>query len=350
MPSSLAADAVQQALYQAAARATLAPSIHNTQPWRFVVRPARLDVCADPRRRAPVVDPVGRQLTISCGAALFGVRAALAAAQLATLTTLLPDPGEPDLLAAITVGAGADAAGADADARRLDAAAEARHSNRRQFGADPVPDDLVDTLTRAAEAEGAWLHPVRDLPDRVAVAMLSQRADALQNADQGYRAELRAWTTDDPDRRDGVPAAAVPHTTGAAHDDIPIRDFDTHGDGALPADTRSRLTQTLLVLGTGGDGRRDWLAAGQALGRVLLELTSAGFVASILSQVAEEPSTRQQLRQELRLTGQLHLLLRVGVAEPTAPTPRRPLTDVITTDPSPVPGGQPGRQPDLAPR
>lgn len=330
MPTSLAPDAVEQALYQAAARATLAPSIHNSQPWLFTVAADRLTVHADKRHRVPAIDPTGRQLGISCGAAVFGVRVALAATQIDAVTALLPDPADPDLLAAISVVG--TTGSPDEDARRLDAAADARHSNRRQFTDDPVPEDVIDALTHAAEVEGAWLVPVRDLDDRVTVATLSQRADALENADPAYRAELREWSTDDPDRKDGIPAAAIPHTTGAAHDDIPIRDFDTHGSGQLPGETRSRLTQAIFVLGTGGDQMRDWLVAGQALGRVLLELTSAGFVASILSQVIEAPTTRQQLRRDLRLGGEPHLLLRVGVAEPTEPTPRRPLTEIITTD------------------
>lgn len=129
-----------------------------------------------------------------------------------------------------------------------------------------------------------------------------------------------AWTTDDPARLDGVPAASVPDASAPAHDDIPIRDFDTHGDGALPTETRSSIDQTLVVLGTDGDHLRDWLVAGQALGRVLLELTSSGYVASIVSRVVENPDTRQLLRQELRLSGNPQLVLRAGSAEPTPAT------------------------------
>jgi hypothetical protein len=327
----LTPDAVEQALRAAAARATLAPSIHNTQPWRFVIDsfgPARLDLYADPSRRTPAIDPTGRQLAISCGAALFGARAALAAAGLDAVTTLLPKLSEPDLLASITIAGRAHPV--DDAARRLDGAAGARHSNRRRFSPGLIPDGVVDPITHAAELEGAWLHQVRDLDDRVAVAMLTQRAEALQEADPAYRAELRSWTSDAPGRTDGIPSSAIPHVTGAAHDDVPIRDFDTRGAGQLPVETESSLDQTLLILGTAGDSRRDWLIAGQALGRALLELTSAGYVASIFSQVAEIPATREQLRHDLRLTGQPHLLLRAGVAATTPATPRRPLADVIT--------------------
>jgi hypothetical protein len=277
-----------------------------------------------------VIDPNARQLAISCGAALFGARMALAAAQLETVVALLPDRGQPELLATVTITG--STAGPDKDAQRLDAAAESRHSNRRQFATDPVPEDVIDTLRAAGESEGGWLHPVTDLDDRITLARLSQQADAEQNANPAYRAELREWTGVDPQRRDGVPTSAIPHTTGAAQDDIPIRDFDTSGAGELPTETRSRMTQTLLVIGTVGDGQRDWLMAGQALGRVLLELTDAGYVASIYSQPVEVPRTRQALRSELRLSGHPHLLVRAGLAEPTPPTPRRDPEDVITVE------------------
>jgi nitroreductase len=327
MASSLAPD-IAVAIRRAAERATLAPSIHNTQPWQFVLGLNQLDLRDDPARRLAVVDPANRQSAISCGAALFGARVALAADGLEVATQLLPDTGDPDLLATITViGPSAEAA---QNAARLDAAADSRHSNRRKFTSDEVPDAVIDVLRDAAAVEGAWLQPVLSLDDRVAVATYSQHADAMQNADRAYRAELRDWTTADPERLDGVPISAIPQATGAAHDDVPIRDFDTSSSGQLPEETRSSLQQTMLVLGTAGDGQREWLVAGQALARVLLELTSVGFVATIFSQFAEVPGTRQGLRQDLRLGGEPHLLLRVGRAESTPPTPRRQLDQVIT--------------------
>lgn len=328
MASILAPD-IEPMLRRAAERATLAPSIHNTQPWEFVLAPDRLDLRTDAARRLPVIDPTGRQSAISCGAALFGARVALAADGLEVATELLPDAGDPDLLATITIiGHSAEAA---QQAARLDAAADHRHSNRRQFASDEVPEAIIEMLRNAAAVEGAWLQPVLSLDDRIAVATYSQHADAMQNADRAYRSELRAWTTSDPERLDGVPTSAIPQATGGAHDDIPIRDFDTQSAGQLPEETRSSLNQTMLVLGTGTDTVRDWLLAGQALGRVLLELTDAGFVASIFSQFAEVPGTRQALRHDLRLGGEPHLLLRVGRAETTPPTARRQVDDVIST-------------------
>ncbi|MEO8887844.1 MAG: hypothetical protein ABI429_00895 [Jatrophihabitantaceae bacterium] len=255
--------------------------------------------------------------------------------QFDAVTTLLPDATDTDLLASIAVVG--RTASPDEDAHRLDAAADRRHSNRRHFADSAVPPPVMGRLTRAAAVEGTWLQTLHELDDRVVLATLSQRADTAQKADPAYLAELLAWTTDDPSRLDGVPASAVPDASGPAHDDIPIRDFDARGDGELPTETRSSIDQTLVILGTAMDRTRDWLMTGQALGHILLEATSAGFVASIVSQVLEDPDTRELLRQQLHLTGNPQLVLRLGRAEPTPATLRRQLADVISTDPAPVP-------------
>src|SRR6185437_13712015 len=157
-------------------------------------------------RQLAALDPTGRQLLISCGCALFNARVALAAAGSRSDVQRLPDPADPDLLARLTTQPAAPAAGIAS----LHAAIPRRQTNRRRFSSDPVPAGLIEVLVAAAEAEDTGLFVIARPEHRIAAAMLSQRADAEQNASAGYRAELRAWTTDDPSRRDGVPASAVP--------------------------------------------------------------------------------------------------------------------------------------------
>lgn len=317
----------EQALRRAAMRATLAPSVHNTQPWRFVLRQGQLELHADRSRRLSVLDPTGRQLTISCGCALFNARAALAAGGEVAVSRF-PDKARPDLLALVTT-----SPGDPAPIGMLDPLIELRHSNRRQFADDQVPDDVVELLVDAAAAEGAQLFPVRETDHRLAVATLSQHADSQENADPAYRAELRRWTTNDRDRRDGVPALAAPYVDGSAEDDVPIRDFDTHGAGMLPAQTHSSMKQCLLLLGTDQDTADAWLRAGEALERTLLETTRQGYVASVLTQVVEVPWTRQEVRRQLGLFMQPHVLLRVGRAAAGPASPRRQLADVLVEEP-----------------
>jgi hypothetical protein len=315
-----------QALRQAAIRATLAPSVHNTQPWRFVIGHDTLEIHATWTRKLRVLDPTGRQLIISCGCALFNARVALAAAGYDARVERYPDPAKPDLLARLTLSEAADRSPIGA----LDAVVELRQTNRRRFAADPVPPDVVYSLVAAAEAEGGQLFEITSPEHRLTTARLSQQADRDQNANPAYRAELRSWTTDDPRRRDGVPALAVPHVDEGAHDDVPIRDFDTHGMGWLPVETHSSMNQCLLLLGTLEDRPIAWLRAGEALEHVLLEVTRQGYAASPLTQVIEMPRTRAALRDELGLDMNPHVLLRIGRAPKTPASRRRRLVDVLT--------------------
>ena len=165
-------------------------------------------------------------------------------------------------------------------------------------------------------AEGSLLHVVRDPDQRLAVAALSQRADDIENLNPAYRAELRAWTTTTRTRRDGVPHLAVPHVDGSSEDEVPIRDFDTHGAGVAARARRTPpATSASSWSAPTATHPADWLRAGEALERVLLEITRHGFVASPLTQVTEVPSARAQLRRELGLVAL--------PARPAADRPRR---------------------------
>lgn len=316
------------ALRRAAVRATRAPSVHNTQPWHFVLTPDALEIYADRRRQLRVLDPRGRQLMLSCGCALFNARVALAWSGFDARIERFADEARPDLVARILV---ADSPASDvARLALLDAAIDERHTNRRQFSDENVPVDIVAALVDAANIEGADLFPIVRPEHRLAAARLSQQADQIENMDPAYRAELRAWTTDDPRRVDGVPASATPHVDAGAEDELPIRDFDTRGMGWLPTRTRSSMRQCLLLLGSAQDTPMAWLRAGEALERMLLEIARLGYAASPLTQVIEVASTNEQLRNELRLSMHPHVLLRVGRAPAMLATRRRMLVDVLT--------------------
>jgi hypothetical protein len=276
---------VVTALRRAAVRATLAPSVHNTQPWRFLLSPDAVELYADRSRQLSVLDPAGRQLVISCGCALSNMRVALAGIGFRGEVARFPDPLRRDLLARVTV----RGTSAEPDPlAALDGVMELRRSNRRRFADEPVPAEVVRDLVAAAAAENAMLFPIHKPEHRLITASLSQQADRAQWADPGYRAELRRWTTNNVRRLDGVSTDAVPRVDGSAEDDIPIRDFDATGDGALPATTRSTMRQCLLLLGT---------------------------------------------RQELGLRMNPHVLLRVGRAPLTPATRRRRLVDVLSDQP-----------------
>lgn len=310
--------------------AVAAPSVHNTQPWIFATRPGHMSMRADRRRQLAVLDPTGRQLVLSCGCALFNFRVAAAAAGFVTRVERFPETGDPDLLARVDVQV--DPAGADTDLAALAPALRKRQTNRRRFERDPVPPALLAQLHRSVAAEGAALIDIVDGEHRRVVAELSRLADEAQTRDPHYLAEIRAWTSDDPLRLDGVAARTVPHVSNESGDEIPIRDFDTRGRGALPGRTESTTSQDLVLLCSDADEPVAWLRAGEALEHALLDITAAGWTASPMTQVVEVPAAREQLRAALGLTGYPLVLLRIGKAAPTAGSPRRRVADVIVDD------------------
>ena len=311
---------------KAVERANLAPSIHNTQPWHFVVRPDALELHAENDRRLRALDPTSRQMVISCGCALFNARVGLAADRVVQVDRL-PDAAKPDVLARLTV---LDEPAPWTPLVRLDPMIERRHTNRRDFFDEDVPPDVIYELTSAAEQEEASLVQIVKPERKMVAAQLSQEAEAIQSADPGYRAELEAWTSTDLHRTDGVPVYAIPHTDERSEPEALVRNFDVAGKGWLPRLQQSSLNHCLMVLGTAKSSRSAWLRGGEALQRILLEATRLDYVVSLASQVAEVPSTRDRLRKELDLEFHPLLLMRIGQAAPTPASKRRDLNTIIS--------------------
>ena len=316
------------------ALATRAPSVHNTQPWRFVATTTALDIHADRTRQLIALDPTGRQLTMSCGAALGLARLAVAGLGYACSVELLPDPDDADHLARLTIGRPVPV---DAGDLALVREIGRRRTVRERFDAIPLSPSERATLDRAAEAQGAslrWLDTVRQ---RAALAVLTDRAERVERADPAIRVELARWLRPDGTAADGIPPDALPDLPyGLRSSDVPLRDFpgaDTDATNADPQHLPLPVERPdLAVLCTPHDGRADWLRAGQALVRVLLRATALELAASPLGQALDLPWTRQLLQVELGVGGPPQLILRVGHARPGGPvTARRPVAEVLTT-------------------
>ena len=156
---------------RAVTRASLAPSVHNTQPWHFVVRSEVLELHGDDDRQLRALDPTGRQMVISCGCALFNARVGLAADRVVEVDRL-PDPRTPDLLARLTL---LDEPAPWTPLVRLDPMIEKRHTNRRDFFDEDVPPEVIYELTTAAEQEEASLVQIVKPEHKMLAAQLSRR-------------------------------------------------------------------------------------------------------------------------------------------------------------------------------
>jgi nitroreductase len=319
-------------LEDAVDRAMLAPSLYNSQPWQFVVHPDRLEVRADRTRHLPGIDPVGRELVQSVGAALFNARVALAACGWAVEVSRLPNPEDPDLMAVVRLLDGP----ADTELAELELQIARRRTNRRTFDATTPTEEELRRFAAAATAEDARLVPVLTEEQHRLIARLTQLADQAQHANPAYRAELRRWTNRPGGEGDGIISAVIPHVDGTAHDDIPMRDFDTRGDGRLPASTGHGTEHTLVVLATYADDPLAWLRSGEALQRILLEIARAGWQASPITQIVEVTRARLELRTSLTRDSWPQSMVRIGHAQATTGTPRRTREDVVRNSTRPA--------------
>jgi hypothetical protein len=313
------------------AKAVWAPSVHNTQPWRFTTDGGPgLSLHADAGRRLAVADPDGREMMISCGAALFAIRLALRSLGYVPETRVLPDPAQPALVAQVSW---RERAAADEFERRLCGHMLTRRTHRGAFDPAPLPSGTLAALRDAAVREGAALRIVADDGRRAALAAAVQTAEYELRRDGERLRELAGWTpAPGSARRDGVPATSYPARAERTQPDFPSRDFARgHGWGVPPlsAATSHRAAGVAGLLTTMGDRPADWVHAGQALQRILLTASVCGAAVALHSQPLELPWLREFLRTQLGDGACPHLVLRIGLVTQVALSVRREPGDVL---------------------
>lgn len=306
------------------ALACRAPSVHNTQPWWWRIRPDGLDLYADRTRRLPVADPLGRNLVISCGAALQHVQVAAAAMGWGATVTRLPDPDEPDLLARIRFAPAPAPRTAAADLRAL----RERCTDRRRFTSWPVPDDRLRGLAATASEQEVDAIPLTDVTDRFRVELLVSRAVQVQARDASLADEARRWV--DRAAGEGVPATHLPVDAR-----VSARQSNRFG----PGDLEDRVGDVegadgLIVLCDTEDSPGAWLRCGEALSALWLRAVAEGMSVVPLSQVVEVAETRAALQHEVFGGAVVPLMVvRIGwqaiSRSHLEPTQRRPLDEVL---------------------
>lgn len=324
-PASRSPKAAVEAAVEAA---RWAPSVHNTQPWTFAVTGEEISLRADAERRLRFGDAEGREMIVSCGAALFTMRTAMRRAGYEPDVRVMPDPDRPALLAVVRVGAESDP---DERTSVLAAEIERRRTHRAGFTGLPVPERLVEALVKSAAAEGARLTPVV-APDAVTVvAALTQAAQGVQAQDRRFTLELIRWARPPGSTRtDGVPAGAYPRDPVRTQPHFAQRDYSwRHQWGSETGDPGATGTGVVALLTTPGDTREDWLAAGQSLQRVLLHASAYGVSAAFHTQVLEMRHLREFLREELCSGEYPQMIMRLGITFDDKDAVRRPVEDLL---------------------
>ncbi|BBY98524.1 Acg family FMN-binding oxidoreductase [Mycolicibacterium fallax] len=319
-------------LSRAVSLASRAPSLHNTQPWRWVAYRGTLALHLDRRRIVTNTDDAGRQALISCGVMLDHLRVAMAAAGWRSSIHRFPNDRDPDLLATVSFTAAdpepTDLARADAILhRRTDrlpllaptdwtiVEAAVQDLLDGPDGVDPAPA-LLDTLAEELR------------PDLSRAASLTE---AIRRFDSAYQRDLDWWTTPF-EYTEGIPRTAL--TSVDESDRVEVnRSFPVEGRGHRRPGVGEDQAQ-ILLLSTGGDTAADALGAGEALSRVLLECTVAGLATCPVTHVTELPEVRSAIAAVTAVDTVPQALIRVGqipgaLTENPAITPRRPVAEIL---------------------
>lgn len=303
-----------------------APSLHNTQPWRWVARDAVLRLFLDPSRVIRSADNSGREALISCGAVLDHLRAALAAAGWATEIDRFPDAGNRDHLATVRLSPAPEISARD---RRLADAILARRTDRLPLSSPPGWPELEQLLHAVLPSRHIHLD-VLGAEARAELAEVSSLTESLRQYDSTYHAELDWWTAPFEDS-EGIPHSAL--VSAAESDRVELnRSFPVtgHSERRTAIDGDEAM---VLVLSTDNLTREYALLAGETMSGLLLECTAAGLATCTVTHVTELAAGRDVVSALIDRDGFPQLLIRVGIAPALEhlppPTPRRALHDVL---------------------
>ncbi|AEF42295.1 Acg family FMN-binding oxidoreductase [Hoyosella subflava] len=321
----------EQALRRAVARAHRAPSVHNTQPWLWELRDGSLELFADPERMVNVADPSGRQMVISCGAALHHAKVALTGMGYEAAIVRMPDPSDAFHVATITI---KPVTFPDERDRVLGEAVQIRRSDRRPLG--PLADNEVHILKTAFHDDLVSI-TVLDSDGAHLVKEASELAVRERAADEPYHRELN-WWSGHYRLFDGVPRSSLPslEKRGA----VPSgREFPA---GTLKPQRDMPDRASLLIMSTSGDSAEDWLRCGEAMSAVLLRAAASRLGACPVTHVTEIEDSRALVRDAAQRAGEVRrypqVVIRAGERLATGLPPetgRRPVEEILRIRVSP---------------
>jgi hypothetical protein len=317
--------------------AVLAPSILNTQPWRFRVTDRAMEIFADQSRLLPITDPHGREMTISCGAALLNVRVALCAFGFHCEPELLPDKNSPELLARVTVSGPEQ--GSEPE-QRLRNAIVSRRTNRGELLNRPLPPELLAALSVAAVSERSTLEIAAAPSVKSSVADLIVQAQGMLLENPDYQREMGDWVGNR--MREARPSASSGTSIAGRTPTLPnqpelriptaasaTRMFSRNPEALERLGQHLTAAPVIALLTTGDDTPASWMAAGQGLQRALLEATAGGACASFLNAPIEVPSLRPRLGELFGTKAVPQIMLRLGYGREIRPESRRPTSAVL---------------------
>jgi hypothetical protein len=306
-----------------------APSLHNSQPWRWVLAGSTIHLFADPGRVVRATDTSGREALMSCGAVLDHFRVAMASVGYTANVERFPNPNNHRHVASIDFTPMTFVT----DGHRARAAAILqRRTDRLPFAAPPDWESFQSTLRDTVASDRVRVDTVPD-ELRSELAEASRLTESLRLYDSSYHAELEWWTTPF-ELSEGIPESSL--VSAAESDRVDVgRVFPaTHHPERRPEVDEDHAK--VVVLSTYDETPHSVLRCGELLSAVLLDATMVGLATCTLTHITEISASREVVAGLIGHGSQditPQVLIRVGrapsIEDVPPPTPRRPVDEVF---------------------
>ena len=306
--------------------ATLAPSGHNTQPWRFRIERDRIELLPDFARRTPIVDPDDHHIFVGLGCAAENlVLAAAATGRVAEMEPAAPQDGG----IAFRFRSGKPIQSA------LFTAMPHRQSTRGDYDGKPISTADLRTLATAAELPGVQtiLITERRGIDRVRDLVLA--GNTTQMSDVAFTRELKHWLRYNP--RDAMRTGDGLFSVASGAPALPSWAGPLLFDRLVTAGTENKRYASQLdasagvavFVGASADPDH-WIRVGRACQRFALQATALGLKCAFVNQPVEVPGLRPELASFVGAVGQRpDLVMRFGRGPPLPFSARRPTSAVL---------------------
>lgn len=309
--------------------ATLAPSGHNTQPWKFSIKDNIICIFPDFTRRLPIADPDDRELYISLGCALENLTVAAHHVGFEVDVEYFPSSEPKDCILIRLRNASPDMN------ELLFKAIPERQCTRNEYHGQSIPSPDLKKLEYTPKEPGVNSILFTDTRQIEPLIEYVREGNNIQLADDAFLDELKSWIRfsdgEALEKGDGLSSRStgnpsVPRWLGKF-----FMNLFLSGESQGKTDEKMiRSSSGLILFVSDRNDRKAWIEVGQTYERWALTSTSLNIKSAFLNQPTEVPKLRAQLQQHLNLgSAQPQLLVRFGYSEPMPRSPRRPVEQVI---------------------
>jgi nitroreductase len=310
--------------------ARLAPSVHNAQPWRFIVKGDSISLAVAPERMLDSGDPTSRESWISFGVCLEALLQAAKGLGMKAEITQVQGASFNDVIATIHVTPNLS----DKQPSLLNAL-EKRQTYREKMESAKIPLELVKSCEQAVkDLNGVSVFFMQDKPAIRRVGEYTFKAMSLALSSPDFRHELYHfvhynWS---PSRTGMHGYTQGEGSLGSLFGKLSIKLGIGLGTKARHDQQRINDASALIFIGTKGDVPSFWLSAGRGYMRVALEVAKSGLAQGTLAAPIEAASFHEDIEKILGTSNRLQTMLRVGkAAHPVRSSPRLEVDELTTT-------------------